>query len=573
MVLECPHCNARLNAAAMPSPDRPVRCSKCKQVFTPAPPEESLPAAAAGGDDSDWSNMAASTPVETEKKTRATPTPAKKFPTLLVAGAGVGLLAVVGGAIAIAVFAFGDKSKQQNADANQSGQPATTKKDVTPRGASPKNVPQARPQVPVEYTDLFKETTDRPVRIPILKKIDAGELLAPGFAFVSEAAPSAGKRSKDEVVAEIKKSTALIETHLPDGSGGSGSGFVIAAGRDGILVATNFHVVGKMNAGLLAGTQIAAVFDSGLPTQKAYLAKVMASDPEADLAILKVPPFEPLPKPIDPNHAPKLVEAMDVYICGFPLGNPSFSIGNGTVLSIRREKGKISAVQINGAINHGNSGGPIVDTEGRLVGIAHVRVLDLEDFQGTGLGLAIPAQELTDLMMGRIFPPAILPVPGGDGQATFQVIAARSDPLGKVKEAILHVWSGDVAAGNAGRTEREREVDTRSDSVSAGAGATGSNRQLQAAAESQQEADRAGAARNVTAPPASRFRRRRDCNWWMMADRRQPMRFPWPRFSRTCPSSSGRRSLSAANSCRARPLTARSTNCKPAMRPGRRRQA
>src|ERR1700686_3200891 len=93
---------------------------------------------------------------------------------------------------------------------------------------------------------------------------------------------------------------------------------------------------------------------------------------------------------------------MPVFVFGFPFGkilatnkrNPAITVGKGSVSSIRLdEKDELALVQIDGALNPGKSGGPVVDAPGRLVGIAVATIKD-----SSGIGLAIPARQLKRLL-------------------------------------------------------------------------------------------------------------------------------------------------------------------------------
>src|SRR5207302_2982421 len=106
-------------------------------------------------------------------------------------------------------------------------------------------------------------------------------------------------------------------------------------------------------------------------------AQVLAADKERDLAILRVKGVKNLPKPLNLAAKVELVETMGVYIFGFPFGealagrkgNPAITVGKGSVSSIREDdRGETKIVQIDGDVNPGNSGGPVVDDKGRLVG-------------------------------------------------------------------------------------------------------------------------------------------------------------------------------------------------------------
>src|SRR5205085_1393192 len=126
----------------------------------------------------------------------------------------------------------------------------------------------------------------------------------------------------------------------------------------------------------LAPTQqvITLVFASGTRTEQSVTATVLAADAERDLAILKATGVRETPKPIAFSQTPKLVETMQVYVFGFPFGaslstgrgNPAITVGKGSVSSIRTDnQGELTRVQIDGALNPGNSGGPVVDSKGQ----------------------------------------------------------------------------------------------------------------------------------------------------------------------------------------------------------------
>ena len=453
MTLECPHFAARLNVPTPPPPDTPVRCGKCKTVFhTPAaadleplpdepaaPIPEPVPAAEPASGDGfafDPDDPPAPRPA-TRTSTRAgTKTPAaggKKFPTLLVAGV---LAAVVATAGLAYVLVSGGKPKPETANA---GTPETPrpKPPVTPPPTTP-------PKIPAEFADLFKDTVDRPaptVLVPTLQKVGKEDLAVPALVARVTPTPGAEKLTPDEV----KKATAYIKVDAGEVSG-SGSGFVIRADRDGMLIATNEHVAQPRQA---AGpARITVVFDSGTPAERAVPAELVAADAEADLAVIRVRPVDPAPKPIDPDLAVAPKETMEVRVYGYPFGgilgldgrNPNVTVSKGAVSSLRQDAaGNVSQVQFDGTINPGNSGGPVLDTDGRLVGVAVATI------RGSGIGLAVPASELSALLAGRVSAPALIPEGVEDGKARFRVAAAVSDPLRRITGVALHVWNGTEA--------------------------------------------------------------------------------------------------------------------------------
>ena len=89
--------------------------------------------------------------------------------------------------------------------------------------------------------------------------------------------------------------------------------------------------------------------------------------------------------------------------------------------SLRNDSdGELSVVQIDGNLNPGNSGGPIVDTKGRLVGVAVATIRD-----GQGIGLVIPPpRNLPGPCRGRVTRVRVTPRKGTDGGVTVRSKAA-----------------------------------------------------------------------------------------------------------------------------------------------------
>ncbi len=224
------------------------------------------------------------------------------------------------------------------------------------------------------------------------------------------------------VLEAIKDATVFVKT---DGGplAGSGSGFLMHADGDTAYFATNDHVVhpqavkGAAFARLAPQLGAAApampvtvVLRSGTPREQVLTAEAVADDPEADLAVLRARGARDLPRPIDFRQQVDLVETMPLYIFGFPFGkalaihkgNPAITVGKGSISSLRRdERGELTRVQVNGDLNPGNSGGPVVDAQGRLIGVSAASI------KGTQIGMAIPAAELTQLLAGRALAAAV----------------------------------------------------------------------------------------------------------------------------------------------------------------------
>lgn len=202
----------------------------------------------------------------------------------------------------------------------------------------------------------------------------------------------------------VKDATVLISTQIErDGAAttASGSGFLIRVdGRTGYVV-TNHHVIRGVDAG---GPRPRVTFRAGSRSEQTVSAEIVATAPEPDLAVLRVSAVGDLPHPLDVFLPPELAETRPVYVFGFPFGRElaagrgklAVVVSRGSISSVRRhEDGHATAILIDGALNPGNSGGPVVDPHGRLVGIATAVVRDAH------IGIAVAPPELHTLLEGH----------------------------------------------------------------------------------------------------------------------------------------------------------------------------
>ena len=144
---------------------------------------------------------------------------------------------------------------------------------------------------------------------------------------------------------------------------GSGTAFFIS--DEGHMI-TNHHVVNYCN--------ITKVKYFG----KTVTAKILAYDRVNDLALLETD-IIPKDKFDISNRDPKLLD--DIYVAGYPFGkavSSSVKVTKGVVSALAGSQDNYALVQIDAAIQPGNSGGPIVNTSGDVVGVA-VAKLDFKD--------------------------------------------------------------------------------------------------------------------------------------------------------------------------------------------------
>jgi S1-C subfamily serine protease len=179
--------------------------------------------------------------------------------------------------------------------------------------------------------------------------------------------------------------TVIADQGKPGGSGGLGSGFVL----DGQgYVATNAHVIRDDN--LKRATAVYVDFADG----NRVPAKVVGDDLNADVALLKIAPAGLTLTPLQLGGSSHLVVGSPVAAIGSPFGQDQ-SLSVGVISATNRDIDSLTqfkignAIQTDAAINHGNSGGPLIDSHGRVIGINSQ--IESTGGGGEGVGFAVPA--------------------------------------------------------------------------------------------------------------------------------------------------------------------------------------
>ena len=192
-------------------------------------------------------------------------------------------------------------------------------------------------------------------------------------------------RSVKQLAARFGEAVGLVSTPT-----GLGSGFLIS--RSGHFI-TNFHVVeGEQK---LAVTLFRREGDE-FRREKIEAVDIVATNTYLDLALLK------LELPADYEPAIAYLADQDDLRDGdrvFAIGNPfglERSVSEGVVSHRNRADEGLVFIQTTAQVNPGNSGGPLFNTRGEVVG-----VIDWKLFEGEGLGFAIPARYLIDFLRNR----------------------------------------------------------------------------------------------------------------------------------------------------------------------------
>lgn len=170
---------------------------------------------------------------------------------------------------------------------------------------------------------------------------------------------------------------------------GLGEASAFCVHPDGWFI-TNNHVIRDVKS----GDSITIVMNPSLKTEKAYQASIVRFDRDNDLALLRIDEKVKLPA-LQLSPSEELTELTEIIAFGFPLGSklsvernsyPSISVNAGKVTSLRPRAGKLHLIQVDAVLNPGNSGGPILNRQGKVVGIVVSGIL------GTGLNQAIPTE-------------------------------------------------------------------------------------------------------------------------------------------------------------------------------------
>lgn len=196
-----------------------------------------------------------------------------------------------------------------------------------------------------------------------------------------------GGLTPSQVYAQNVKSVVMINNLLANGTA-TGSGFILS--ENGYVV-TNHHVIE-------GGIKFTVVTYDG----REFPAKLIGSDSTNDVALLKME-AENL-QPVTLGNSDDLIVGDQVAAIGNPLGELTSTLTVGYISAKERDVNTegfaINMLQTDAAINSGNSGGPLFNMKGEVIGITTAK------FSGTsssgasieGVGFAIPINDVSDLL-------------------------------------------------------------------------------------------------------------------------------------------------------------------------------
>lgn len=156
---------------------------------------------------------------------------------------------------------------------------------------------------------------------------------------------------------------------------GSGSGFYL---KDRDVLVTNFHVI--------EGCRNVAVEDREM---NRFRGRVVFGNPETDLAFIKAD-GKSFTDSVSLNQVREVENRDKVWVIGYPFGMP-YTETEGIVSNSNQLMEGRYFIQIDAAVNPGNSGGPVVDKDGLLVGVTTAKFTNAEN-----MGFAIPARTVLE---------------------------------------------------------------------------------------------------------------------------------------------------------------------------------
>ena len=205
---------------------------------------------------------------------------------------------------------------------------------------------------------------------------------------VAEALASAAQTSEPAVSAQVYRailpSLVVVQTDKGNEEDGFGIGSGVVVSSDAVVL-TALHIVegaSKVKIGFADGSESAAV--------------VAGADPERDIAVLAPASLPGLVVPATIGSAASVRVGDEVFAVGNPLGLVA-SMSAGVVSGLDRDF-KVSGseqyleglIQFDAAVNKGNSGGPLLDRRGQVVGIVTGLLNPTEQDVFVGIGFAVP---------------------------------------------------------------------------------------------------------------------------------------------------------------------------------------
>jgi S1-C subfamily serine protease len=408
--LRCPECAVLLRLAATLVTGQKITCPKCGSAFSPSTSEN---------DNQSSSRNSKSSRVEDREDKEETPRPRKSAPksqsqddeangkkprkspkkkkqkkknnSLMfgLAGGGVFLLLLCG--LIIWLVAGRKPSTPQEADSTPP--PTDTNSAPSQNGKTPeqKTPPKSDLQTSANSptttnTDPSKESTEKTQRATVFIQGPSGAASSTGSGFIV--------KSTGDTAYIITNFHIVQPGAEPPAEGGTRQVKPPAKPANppanpnhpppkpptpkpppphhGIGTHLTLPTTGTPSLPPMVKPNLTVILYRGMPDEQSIFTNdVVAIDDEADLAVIRLAGVRNLPLAVEPTEDAATVETTPISIFGFPGGSKSIVVGKDSIAQVSRDQNnEISKLQINGELDHGNSGGPVIDTQGRLVGVA-----------------------------------------------------------------------------------------------------------------------------------------------------------------------------------------------------------
>jgi putative serine protease PepD len=215
---------------------------------------------------------------------------------------------------------------------------------------------------------------------------------SPNVANVASASLTVGQIAKASIpsVVEVDATQVASQSPFPGGAQGGGTaqgtGFIYDTKGD---IVTNDHVV--------SGSSSVSV---KLSDGSTYKATIVGTDPSTDLAVLHIDAPASKLVPLALTDSSKVAIGDGVVAIGNPFGLDG-SVTSGIVSALNREivapdnTPIEGAIQTDAAINHGNSGGPLLDQQGKVIGVTSQ--IQSDSGGNDGVGFAVPSNTVTTI--------------------------------------------------------------------------------------------------------------------------------------------------------------------------------
>ena len=462
--LTCPGC-----ATGFSVPDtlagKWIKCKSCGtavEVGAAAPVAAARPAArpakpAVTAVDDDEEYMDDEAPARRPAKAAAG---GSKLPLILAA---VGTFVAVGGGLGGYLALSGkakDKPAAEVAAVQPAVNPAPAMESATPAAEkpAPEKPASEKPPAKVEAAPVGSKPADPPAPAKggggLVAPLSPGAVAKPDVA--SSAVPT--KTDIDQITLDkCKAATVYIECETHNGSGGSGTGWL---GLEPNLVWTNAHVISMIAPGSKKPKKLTMVFYPGTNQEREVpnnRIEILAVDRNMDLALLRVNSEPNLPPPLPIRLSAGLRDRELLIPLGYPGGKkqsylsrntkpPAVTVSETKVMTLRKDdNGDLYTVQVSGGISWGNSGGPIVDVEGRVSAVS-VRV-DLREIGAgatlTGIAYGVPTEYVSGLLAGRIGEVEYGQAYKKDKMVHVPVTVTCLDPFDRITKVGFGCWVGE----------------------------------------------------------------------------------------------------------------------------------